>query len=222
MPQSEDAKFVATLFDVPTPDTSPTAPEQKKPGRKKRPWTHPTKARVKDEAKTRFGRKSRVLHVRLSEPEYAALTEAMKAAGTHKLSSFVRFLCLSASEKYLHLDTQAVPLPAHMGGPATVPATVEDDVLDRWVAEHAESDPATDFTLFPDDPAPVVRPVQTSPTAVPPVPPVPAVPPVPPSRSAEANPPLNLALLRELRALVPEANVTADVLAALDADDGIE
>ena len=239
-PRPDDFSY---LFDAVPSTASPTEPAaEEKPKRKRRKgWQHPTKARVKDEAKVRFGKRSRVVNFRLSEPEWVALNAAMKAAGVKRLSAFVRHLCLAASAEHLPAVTeQSIPMAAE---PQTAPADASEDAFARWMVEQDQRTDAP--TLFPAlaAPVPTPAPVVTLPAAppawvvpatvdAPPRPPAPAgivpatismpevVPTPPRAPTAAPAPAMNLALLRQLRDLMgDDAHVTKDVLAALDAED---
>jgi hypothetical protein len=242
---AEAAAEIARVLDGVPSLASPTEPPEAAPKRKRRKgWKHPTKQRVKDEAKARFGKKGRMVNFRVSDAEYAALTAAMKAAGTKKLSAYLRHLCLAASAEHLTVPSgQALPVPFE---PPTVAASAADDDIARWLTEQGARPDAPVLFDLPAEapPAPVVPFVAVTPPTIvpalidaPTAPPAPRnvvpatmtvdelfAPPSPPVVSRHApppQPPMNLALLRQLRDLMgDDSRITRDVLEALDAEDG--
>lgn len=135
----------------------------------KKTWSHPTHQRAPDEARTRLGNRSKIIHVRLSEPEYAALQMAMVAAGKSKLSRYVRSILLQHSGQFVApVERQAIPFAGEPTG--TTPAQAGDSELESWLRQHhgdlTEADlfgPVTDTSrpLVTLVDAPVLAPVYT-------------------------------------------------------------
>lgn len=141
-------------------------------GKARKGWAHPTHQRTKDEAKQRLGPKSRIVHVRVSDAEYAAITRAMEAAGTKKLSLFVRSILLGATGEFMDARQQELEAEA---APRTQTAVADAASLDKWLFEQEQSEAPRHVADID-----ALAPAAVAPEAPPPVQtlPIPVVPPI--------------------------------------------